>query len=306
MTDSSSLPLRRETFRAVFFHGRTLMLAIAFVTADAFSQEKAATERPAIARPDPAVAPKSDRKPNVDPTGADEKSSQFAKNESPSGVALGVLEKEVDNQGLPEALEGLAKQGALASAEQDWPRAREAYLKMIDAAPQNALAFANLGIVEYRMEDYEAARSALRRSLQLNPTISQNWITLGLVYHREGNYELAIASLARALHEDSRDPRAHLYMAVVINDYGWGAAAVTELQRAIQLDPNYADAHFNLALMYLEQKPPAIELARRHYYVAIDLGAAPDKELERQVAVKKPTEETSETKTSGESTKSSE
>ena len=51
-------------------------------------------------------------------------------------------------------------------------------------------------------------------------------------------------------------------MAVVINDYGWGPAAVTELQRAIQIDPNYADAHFNLALMYLEQEPPATELAR--------------------------------------------
>lgn len=263
-------------------------IAVFLLTANgALSQEEPASERPAIPRPDPAVAPKSDQKPNVDPTAEDAKKSQFAKNESPSGMALGVLEKDVDNQGMPIALESLAKEGALASADQDWPRARAAYQKMIQAAPQNALAFANLGIVEYRMENFEAARAALRRSLQLNPTISQNWITLGLVYHREGSFELAIASLARALHEDSRDPRAHLYMAVVINDYGWGPAAITELQRAIQLDPNYADAHFNLALMYLEQDPPAIELARRHYYLAIDLGAAPDPELESQVAMKK-------------------
>ncbi len=251
-----------------------------------FAQQPTAQERPAIPRPDPAVAPASDAKPDTDPTQLEGKASQFAKNDSPSGMALGVLGKEVDNQGLPEALEGLAKAGAMASAEQDWPRARAAYTKMIEAAPQNALAFANLGIVEYRMENYEAARSALRRSLQLNPTISQNWITLGLVYHREQSYELAIASLARALHEDPKDPRAHLYMAVVINDYGWGPAAVTELQRAIQLDPDYADAHYNLALMYLEEDPPALELARRHYYKAIDLGAAPDQELEKMVAVK--------------------
>lgn len=252
----------------------------------AFSQEKEARERPAIPRPDPAVAPESDRKPNIDPTANRDPSSQFSKNVSPSGLALGVLDKDVDSQGLPEALEGLAKAGAMASSKQDWPRARAAYQKMIEAAPQNALAFANLGIVEYRMENFEAARAALRRSLQLNPTISQNWITLGLVYHREGNLELAIASLARALHEDARDPRAHLYMAVVINDYGWGPAAITELQRAIQIDPNYADAHFNLALMYLEQDPPAIELARRHYYLAVDLGAAPDPQLEKEVALK--------------------
>jgi len=241
----------------------------------AFSQE-APVERPAIKRPDPAVAPASDRKPDMDPTAPKEKPSQYTKNVSPSGLALGVLDKEVDDQGLPRELDALAKEGALASADQDWARARAAYLKMIQAAPRNALAYANLGIVEYRRENFEAARTALRRSLQLNPSISQNWLTLGLVYHKEKSYELAIASLARALHQDPKDPRAHLYMAVVIHDYGWGTAAETELQRAIQIDPTYADAHFNLALMYLERDPPALELARRHYYVAIDLGAEPD------------------------------
>lgn len=244
------------------------------------------SDRPAIARPDPAVAPASDQRPDEDPTRRRPQDSQYTKNASPTGLAIGVLDKEVDDQGLPEELEILAKQGAMASAKQDWDRAREVYQKMIHAAPRNALAFANLGIVEYRVKNYEAARAALRRSLQLNPGISQNWITLGLVYHREQSYELAIASLARALHEDPSDPRAHLYMAVVINDYGWGPAAVTELQRAIQIDPNYADAHFNLALMYLEQEPPAVELARRHYYMATDLGAAPDDEIEKLVSLK--------------------
>ena len=244
------------------------------------------SDRPAIARPDPAVAPASDQRPDEDPTRKRPEGSQFTKNASPTGLALGVLDKEVDDQGLPEELEILAKQGAMASAKQDWEKARAVYQKMIHAAPRNALAFANLGIVEYRMRNYEAARAALRRSLQLNPGISQNWITLGLVYHKEESYELAIASLARALHEDPNDPRAHLYMAVVINDYGWGPAAVTELQRAIQIDPNYADAHFNLALMYLEQEPPATELARRHYYMATDLGAAPDAEIEKLVSLK--------------------
>lgn len=251
--------------------------------ADSIAQD---SDRPAIPRPDPAVAPTSDTKPDEDPTARKEAGTQYSKNASPTGLAIGVLDKEVDDQGLPEELEILAKQGAMASAKQDWFRAREVYQKMIHAAPRNALAFANLGIVEYRMRNYEEARTALRRSLQLNPGISQNWITLGLVYHKEESYELAIASLARALHEDPRDPRAHLYMAVVINDYGWGPAAITELQRAIQLDPNYADAHFNLALMYLEQEPPAVELARRHYYRATDLGAAPDAEIELLVTRK--------------------
>lgn len=247
-----------------------------------------AAERPAVPRPEPEVAPASDADPDADPTRGDNKPSQYAKNTSPTGLAIGVLDKAVDDQGLPAELESLAKEGALASSEQDWERARSVYERMIALAPRNALAYANLGIVEYRRKNYEAARTALRRSLQLNPSISQNWITLGLVYHQERNLELAIASLARALHQDPKDPRAHLYMAVVIHDYGWGSAAETELQRAIQLDPTYADAHFNLALMYLEKDPPAIELARRHYYVAIDLGAPPDEAIEKQIAARDP------------------
>jgi tetratricopeptide (TPR) repeat protein len=261
------------------------VLTIGWETPAAFAQAEPA-ERPAVPRPDPAVAPVSDKEPDADPTLVPEKPGQFNKNASPSGLAIGVLDKAVDDQGLPTELDGLAKEGALASADQNWDKARAAYEKMITLAPRNALAYANLGIVEYRRKNFEAARTALRRSLQLNPAISQNWITLGLVYHQEKNYELAIASLARALHQDPKDPRGHLYMAVVIHDYGWGSAAEVELQRAIQLDPTYADAHFNLALMYLEKDPPAIELARRHYYVAIDLGASPDGEIEKQIAAR--------------------
>ena len=35
-------------------------------------------------------------------------------------------------------------------------------------------------------------------------------------------------------------------------------------RKAIELDETYAEAHYNLAVLYLERQPPAIELARRH------------------------------------------
>jgi hypothetical protein len=53
------------------------------------------------------------------------------------------------------------------------------------------------------------------------------------------------------------------------------------LKRAIDINPKLADAHYNLAVTYLETSPPLIELARRHYYTATDLGAAPSPELEK-------------------------
>ena len=58
---------------------------------------------------------------------------------------------------------------------------------------------------------------------------------------------------------------------------------VAALLRAIELNPDYGVAHFNLALLYLDQKPPALELARRHYEKAVALGVEKDEIVERRL-----------------------
>jgi Tfp pilus assembly protein PilF len=68
-----------------------------------------------------------------------------------------------------------------------------------------------------------------------------------------------------------------------VKKLGWLDAAEAELQRALELNPDYTNAHFNLALMYLERKPPAIELAKRHYDKAIALGAEKDELVEKKL-----------------------
>jgi len=221
----------------------------------------------------------ADKNPKDD---TEARKNQYRKNASPSGLLIG-LEDSKEGKGLPENVQELAKEGALASANKDWKKASDAYARMVKAAPSNALALANLGIVEYRLKEYKNAAKHLEASVKINPRMSQNWLTLGLSYYFLKEFNLAISSLTRAKHEDPKDPRTCLYLAVVIRDYGWGQAAETELMRAIALDPDYADAHFNLALLYLERTPPPIEMARRHYFFAIDLGAPRDEEIEKRL-----------------------
>lgn len=181
---------------------------------------------------------------------------------------------------LPPALRELARQGALAVADGNWEEAREIYLKMVGAAPDNALSYANLGVAEHQLGNLLAAAGNLAKSLEINPHIARNWQTLGLIRYERGELALAISHLTRAVHEAPEEAETRLLLAAVVRDYGWTEAAVTELQRAVEIDPKLASAHYNLAVTYLEMKPPKLELARRHYYAAVDLGTPPAPEVE--------------------------
>ncbi len=204
---------------------------------------------------------------------------------NPTGLQIGLATKATG--GLPPGSEELAKQGALASADLDWPTAQKAYQEMLRLDPENALTLSNLGAVEYRLGNLTAAEGHLNRATQLSPSLSQNWITLGLIYRKRSQTHLAVSAFARALHEEPADPRIHNLLGVAIRDLGWILGAETELQRAILLDPTYASAHYNLAVMYLDRSPPLIELARRHYYAAIDYGEAPNKDIEQKLNPKR-------------------
>lgn len=184
---------------------------------------------------------------------------------------------------LPLDTDALAKKAASAFTKRDWKTAREAYEEMLEVEPVNALAWANLGAVEQQAGDLNAAVEAFEQSVRFNSSLVQSWIALGLAYSERGDMYRALSSLARAVHEDPGDARAHNYLAIVANKFGWAATAQAEFEKAIALKPDYGIAHFNLALTYLDQKPAAVELARRHYEQAVKLGVEKDEIVERKL-----------------------
>lgn len=184
---------------------------------------------------------------------------------------------------LPPITRELARRGAEAVAKKDWKVAREAYAEMLEVDPDNSLALANLGAVEFQLGMSDAARGHLERAVAVQPRLAQTWSTLGLIYYETGNGYLAVSALTRALALDETDARSHNYLGVALKEIGWINGAEQELQRAIELEPGYAEAHFNLALVYLDRKPPAAELARRHYLRAKQFGAAPDALVEKML-----------------------
>ena len=185
--------------------------------------------------------------------------------------------------GLPALTNELAQRAAAAVSRRDWAAARAAYQEMVEADPTNAPALANLGAVEYQLKDFDAAISHLEKAVAAKPGLAQTWLTLGMVHYERDDPMRALSALSRAVAEKPDDPRAHNHLAAAAKALGWLGAAESELQRALDLDPDYAEAHFNLALIYLDRRPPAVELARRHYLRAVELGTPRDELVEKQL-----------------------
>ena len=97
----------------------------------------------------------------------------------------------------------------------------------------------------------------------------------------EDRSDAALAALSQAALYDPKSARTRNFLGVVIGRRGWIDGAQAELRRAVELDPSYTDAHYNLAVFYLQEKPPAIELARRHYFKARELGLEKDDAMEK-------------------------
>jgi Flp pilus assembly protein TadD len=159
--------------------------------------------------------------------------------------------------------------------------AKSEFQTMTQLAPTHPMAWANLGSAEFRLGDISAAEEHLKKAVLLDPTAQQSWLTLGIIDYQKNDLDAGLASLSQAVYLDPRDPKAHLYLGILIRKRGWLEGAEDEMRKAIELDEQYAEAHFNLAVLYLERQPPAIELARRHYYRALKLGAEHDEELDR-------------------------
>jgi len=185
---------------------------------------------------------------------------------------------------LPADTGILAQRAAAAFAKKDWDTARASYQEMLSLDHENALAWANLGAVQQQSGLAKEALECFEKSVLHNPRLVQSWNALGLLYSTQGDSYQAMSMFSRAIHEDPEDARAHNYLAITIRALGWNAAAESELQRAIKLNPQFGIAHFNLALLYMDQKPPSAELAKMHYKRALSLGVEKDEVLERRLA----------------------
>ena len=182
---------------------------------------------------------------------------------------------------LPDDMRETAQDAADLFKNQKYDESAAKYQSIIEKYPESLYAWSNLGVVRFQQGKYEDALKALQQAVKLSPTDAFSYSNLGIVYYQLNQYENAIDALNSAKALDPNDAKTHNYLGCAESQKGWQEVAEKEFRKAIEIDPNFGDAHFNLALVYATSKPPSIELARREYNRALELGIAKDDRLEK-------------------------
>lgn len=204
----------------------------------------------------------------------------------PDGVAQSTPAQEspavVGQTDIPETARIAIEEGNAAFSSGDFAQARGSYEVARKIVPDNLLLLVNLGLTEFYLGQADSARGFLNRAIQQRIDLPAAWLVLGLIELDARNYEAAMAAFAQVVLREPRNARARNYLGVAIGQMGWFDGAEVEFRKAVEIDPSYADAHFNIAYFALQRRQPAVELARRHYHRAVELGAERDSEIERE------------------------
>jgi len=132
----------------------------------------------------------------------------------------------------------------------------------------------------------DVAEQHLRDALAKSPDDAYTLSAYGYLKYRQRKYDDAYEALSRAAKLDPKNAQVQNYLGVTLSQKGQRADAEDALLKAVSIDPNYGAAHNNLAIIYLNDNPPKVDLAREHYQKALQTGLPHNANLEKMLASK--------------------
>ena len=189
---------------------------------------------------------------------------------------------------LPPGTVALVAEANRYYANKQLDKAEEKYLQVLQQDNKNVPTLANLAAIQLDLDHLDAAETNIKQAIALAPDDPYSLLVLGRLRFRQKKYDEAIDALSRAAKLDPQDAQIQNFLGLALSEKGLRGPAETALRKAIQLDPGYANAHNNLAVVYITQQPPLVELARWHYQKALAAGQPHNPELEKMLDAKKP------------------
>ena len=189
---------------------------------------------------------------------------------------------------LPSGAAGFVASAQRHFAAKEFDQAEADYLQILRRDENNVYTLANLAAIQLERGNLPDAEKNVKKAIVGAPDDAYSLSILGYLKFRQEKYDEALDALSRAAKLNPQSAEIQNYLGVTLSHKGLRGPAETALRKAITIDPNYADAHNNLAVIYLTQQPPSVELARWHYDKAKAAGHARNEELEKAFEKKTP------------------
>jgi len=191
---------------------------------------------------------------------------------------------------LPEGARPLVAEAQRAFAAQHYEEAEQKYLQVLRLDEKNVYTLGNLAAIQLELNHLEAAEKNLKQALAIEPNDAFSLSLFGYLKFQQQKYDDALNALIRAAKLNPLSAETQNYLGITLSHKGMRGPAETALRKAIQLSPGYGSAHNNLAVIYVTQQPPLVELARWHYQKALAAGMPRNLNLEKMLEEKKPAE----------------
>jgi tetratricopeptide (TPR) repeat protein/peroxiredoxin len=147
--------------------------------------------------------------------------------------------------------------------------AQAALERVVEAEPNFAGAWFNLGTVYLNKKQYPAARKCLLEAVRLDPHDADAWNNLGLISGEQQNYEEALQEFQKSARANPDNTLAVQNMMRIYRFQGRAADAQRALEELIALAPGNADLHLAVAMTLVAQNKT--EEARQELEASIRL-----------------------------------
>ncbi len=148
-------------------------------------------------------------------------------------------------------------QGLEATGAGDYDEAIAKFNEALEAVPDCADCYHNLGVVYVRQEDYARAESAFKEAIQLNPDAPGPYEGLIGIYNAQRRFDEAAEASAQAA---KLSGGAQGTSATAVFDQGiiyWNAGRIgdakKQFEETIAVDPNHGEAHYWLGMVNLNE-----------------------------------------------------
>ncbi len=157
---------------------------------------------------------------------------------------------------------------------------RELYQLIVEQNPGHIGALCKLGVVNLKLEDPTAAADSFRRAVELDANNPYAQRMLGYSLMNLDDFSAAEEALKMATQLAPDDAKSHHCLGVIAHRTSRIPEAENHYKAAIAADPLMTAPYENLAKIYASTN--RLEDAKESYHQALEHGAVPNPELEKQ------------------------